>query len=150
MQENPKEIIHFDINNIELLRNALNTCFQKVMKIYEDNGENYCIQMNIGTPLLYKRFLKTGAYKISDKKTPLLVDFLINQLESALNSSDELVINRDLVIHIIVTYIPKNFPFPRGKLDNNRWKSHVGSKNTLTAWKKLGTLSNSDFGYKIR
>ena len=86
MQDNPKEIIHFDINNIELLRNALNTCFQNVIKIYEDTGDNYCIQMNIGTPLLYKKFLKSGAYRISDQKTPVLVDFLINQLESALTN----------------------------------------------------------------
>ena len=55
-----------------------------------------------------------------------------------------------VVIHIIVTYVPKNVPFPRGKVDNQSWKSHVGSKNTLIAWKNLGTLSNSDFGYKIR
>ena len=59
--EKQDENIQLTADNIDLLRNALNICFQKVVTAYDKNSDHYLIQINIGSPLLYRKFLKSGA-----------------------------------------------------------------------------------------
>ena len=71
-------------------------------------------------------------------------------LEAAVNSSDNIVVNTDFLIHIIVTWIPKNIPIPEGKHKIQNWAKHIGSKHAMSVWKTLGVMQNTSFGYKMR
>lgn len=136
------------IDNIEILRNLLNTAFQKISSMYKTDRNNYLLQINLGLSMLYKKFLKSGAYRLNNQKTNKLPDFLIAQLESALNSSDELFLDSEFKVHIIVTYSPEMLPSPKGS--NAFWLTNYGSQTSLKYWKTLKTLQNTDFGFKIR
>ena len=140
--------VNLTVENLEILRHLLNTAFEKISCMYTRDKNNYLVQINLGLSMLYKKFLKSGAYRLNDPKTKKLPDFLIAQLESALNSADELFLDSDFKVHIIVTYSPQILPTPKGS--NSFWLKNYGSQTSLKCWKTLNVLQNTDFGLKIR